>query len=127
MLTPAKVEKIREELKELTRTNNLDGLILADVEGLPIVSYFQEQMDEDTLASAGAAIFTAGLMTVSDARKRGLTEVVLHSPDGYIIYTQITENYVLGLVSPPDAKLGILRMIVKKVEEFLRNLDNEKI
>jgi len=123
MLTPEKVEQLRGELKELARTNNLDGLILADVEGLPIVSYFQEEMDEDTLASAGAAIFTAGLMTVSDAHKKGLTEVVLNSPDGYIIYTQITDDYVLGLVSPSDAKLGILRMIVKKVEKIVKDLE----
>jgi len=123
MLTPKQIELLRDELKDLVRTNNLDGLILSDIEGLPIVSYFQEEMDEDTLASAGAAIFTAGLMTVSDAKKKGLTEVVLNSPDGYIIYTQITEDYVLGLISPPNAKLGVLRMIVKKVEEILKDIE----
>ena len=63
MLTPETLEKLRAELKEVVRSNNLDGLILADVEGLPLVSYLQEGMDEETLASAGAAIFTAGLMT----------------------------------------------------------------
>jgi len=123
MLTPKQIELLKDELKDLVRTNNLDGLILSDIEGLPIVSYFQEEMDEDTLASAGAAIFTAGLMTVSDAKKKGLTEVVLNSPDGYIIYTQITEDYVLGLVSPPNAKLGVLRMIVKKVEDILKEIE----
>ena len=124
MLTPEALEKLGKELKEIARTNNLDGLILADIEGLPIYSYFQEDMDEDTLASAGAAIFSAGLMTVSDAKKRGLDQVVLHSPDGYIIYTQISEDYVLGLISPSDAKLGILRMIIKKISDIVRELDN---
>ena len=123
MLTPEKLEELRKELKEIVRVNNLDGLILADVEGLPILSYLQEGMDEDTLASAGAAIFTAGLMTVSDAQKRGLDQVVLHSPDGYIIYTQISDDYVLGLISPSDAKLGILRMVVKKVSDIVRRIE----
>ena len=123
MLTPEAVEQLEKTLKEVVRTNNLDGLILADIEGLPIISYLQEGMEEDTLASAGAAIFTAGLMTVSDAQKRGLTEVVLNSPDGYIIYTQITEDYVLGLISPADAKLGILRMVIKKVADIVKKLD----
>jgi predicted regulator of Ras-like GTPase activity (Roadblock/LC7/MglB family) len=123
MLTPVKLEKIKEEFKELVRMNNLDGLILADVEGLPIISQFQENMDEDTLASAGAAIFTAGLMTVSDTNKKGLSEVILDSPDGYIIYSQVSDDYVLGLISPPDAKLGILKMIVKKVEKLLKELE----
>lgn len=120
MLTPEALEKLKAELKEVVRSNNLDGLILADVEGLPLVSYLQEGMDEETLASAGAAIFTAGLMTVSDAQKRGLDQVVLHSPDGYIIYTQITDDYVLGLISPHDAKLGILRMVIKKVADIVK-------
>ena len=123
MLTPEKLNKLEEVLKESVRANNLDGLILADVEGLPIISYIQENMDEDTLASAGAAIFTAGLMTVSDAGKQGLDQVVLHSPDGYIIYTQVSDNYVLGLISPRESKLGILKMIIKKVADTLNELE----
>ena len=123
MLTPETLEKLVKEFKDIVRTNNLDGLILADVEGLPICSYFQEDMDEETLASAGAAIFSAGLMTVSDAKKRDLDQMVLHSPDGYIIYTQISEDYVLGLISPEDSKLGILRMVIKKVSDIVRELD----
>lgn len=119
MFTPEKINEKREAFKDIVRTNNLDGLILADIEGLPIVSYLQEGMDEDTLASTGAAIFTAGLMAISDVKKRGLEQVVLHSPDGYLIYTQISDDYVLGLISPSDAKLGILKMIIKKVTEIV--------
>jgi len=124
MLTPEALEKLGKDLKEIVRTNNLDGVVLADIEGLPIYSYFQEDMDEETLASAGAAIFSAGLMTVSDAKKRGLDQVVLHSPDGYIIYTQITEDYVLGLISPADSKLGILRMVIKKIAEIVKSYES---
>jgi predicted regulator of Ras-like GTPase activity (Roadblock/LC7/MglB family) len=116
-MEPAKLEKLRELFKELVRENNLDGLILADIEGLPLTSYLQEGMDEDTLAAAGAAIFSAGLMTVNDAGKKGLDQVVLHSPDGYIIYTQLSEDYVLGLISPESAKLGILKMLIKKISD----------
>jgi len=114
-----KLDKLRRVFRDLVRENNLDGLILADIEGLPLVSYLQEGMDEDTLAAAGAAIFSAGLMTVNDAGKQGLDQVVLHSPDGYIIYTQLSEDYVLGLISPPDAKLGILKMLIKKIQDNL--------
>jgi len=113
------LEKLKELFKELVRENNLDGLLLADIEGLPLVSYLQEGMDEDTLAAAGAAIFSAGLMTVSDAGKQGLDQVVLHSPDGYIIYTQLSDDYVLGLISPSTSKLGILKMLIKKIQENL--------
>jgi predicted regulator of Ras-like GTPase activity (Roadblock/LC7/MglB family) len=113
------LDKLKDIFKELVRENNLDGLILADIEGLPLVSYLQEGMDEDTLAAAGAAIFSAGLMTVQDAGKRDLDQVVLHSPDGYIIYTQLSEDYVLGLISPSSSKLGILKMLIKKIEDSL--------
>ena len=63
-------------------------------------------------------------MTVSDAKKRGLDQVVLHSPDGYIIYTQITEDYILGLISPADSKLGILRMVIKKIAEIVKSYES---
>jgi predicted regulator of Ras-like GTPase activity (Roadblock/LC7/MglB family) len=117
------LDKLHDILKETVRASNLDGLVLADIEGLPITSYLQEGMDEDTLAAAGAAIFTAGLMTVSDAGKRGLDQVVLHSPDGYIIYTQISEEHVLGLIAPTNAKLGVLKMVIKKVSEEIEKLN----
>ena len=123
MLKATQIEQVREKLKELTRENNLDGLILADAEGLPIVSYLaEENMDEETLAAAGAAIFSAGLMTVNDANKKGLSQVVLDSPDGYIIYTQVSDDYVLGIIAPPNAKLGVLRMIIKEFERFLSRI-----
>ena len=122
MLNPSQLEKVQEFLKNIVRENNLDGLVLADIEGLPIVSYLHEGVDEDTLAAAGAAIFTAGLMTVSDAGKKGLDQVVLHSPDGYIIYTQITEDYVLGLIAPSQAKLGVLKMVIKKLANTIKEI-----
>ncbi|NPA13805.1 MAG: hypothetical protein GXN97_01285 [Aquificae bacterium] len=123
MLEPAKLESLKTSFKEIVRENNLDGLILADVEGLPIVSYLQEGIDEDTLAAAGAAIFTAGLMTISDVGKKGLDQVVLHSPDGYVIYTQLSEDYVLGLISPENAKLGVLKLVIKKVSDEIKKLE----
>jgi len=122
MMDARTLERLRNLLKEVVRTNNLDGLVLADVEGLPIVSYLQEGMDEDTLAAAGAAIFTAGLMTASDAGKQGLDQVVLHSPDGYIIYTQVSDEYVLGLIAPEGAKLGVLKMVIKRIADELNRL-----
>ncbi len=123
MLAPKQLETLREEFKKIVRENNLDGLILADIEGLPLVSYLQqEEANEDTLAAAGAAIFTAGLMTVSDAGKRGLDQVVLHSPEGYIIYTQVSDDLVLGILSPAESKLGILRMLIKSIQKKIQSL-----
>jgi len=120
MLRLLQTEDFRKKLKQIALENNLEGLILADVEGLPIVSYLaDEEMDEDTLAAAGAAILTASLMTASDAKKRGVEQVIVNSPDGYIIYTQITEDLVLGLVAPQTAKLGILKMIIKNIQNLI--------
>jgi len=120
MLNLLQTEGFRKRLKQIALENNLEGLILADVEGLPIVSYLaDEEMDEDTLAAAGAAILTASLMTASDAKKRGVEQVIVNSPDGYIIYTQITEDLVLGLVAPQTAKLGILKMIIKNIQNLI--------
>ncbi len=123
MLTPQKIEELREFFKDLVRANNLDGIILADTEGLGLTSYIQEEgVDEDTIAAAGAAIFTAGLMTVNDARKKGLDQVILHSPDGYIIFTSVGD-YVIGLLSPKDAKLGVLKVVINQIANKIKELE----
>ncbi len=127
MLKPADIDELAIKFKEIVRENNLDGVVLADVEGLPIVSYLQgEESNEDTLAAAGAAIFTASLMTVADAGKRGVEQVIIDSPDGYIVYTQLTEDLVLGLIAPRGAKLGIIRMIIKDTQNFIKKIGDKK-
>jgi len=117
-----KQEEIRERFKQVVRENNLDGILLADTEGLPLVSYLDEEVDEETIAASSAAILSAGLITAGDAKKRDLNEIIIDTEDGYLVFVPIKGEFVLGIITPKETKLGILRLIAKDVEEFLEKV-----
>ncbi|NPB06228.1 MAG: dynein regulation protein LC7 [Aquificae bacterium] len=117
-----KQDEIRERFKQVVRENNLDGILLADTEGLPLVSYLDEDVDEETIAASSAAILSAGLITAGDAKKRGLNEIIIDTEDGYLVFVPIKGEFVLGIITPKETKLGILRLIAKEVEDFLEKV-----
>ncbi|NPB08258.1 MAG: dynein regulation protein LC7 [Aquificae bacterium] len=117
-----KQEEIRNFFKEIVRENKLDGIILTDMEGLPMVSFLDEEMDEDTLSASGAAIVSASLITANDAKKEEVREIIIDTKNGYLVFVPVKGEYILGVFTPKDTKLGILRVIIKEVEKFLDSL-----
>ncbi|NPA32099.1 MAG: dynein regulation protein LC7 [Aquificae bacterium] len=117
-----KQAEVREKFKSVVRENNLDGIFLSDMEGLPIVSYFNEEVDEDTVAASSAAIVSAGLITTSDAKKRNMNQIIIDTDDGYMVFIPIKDEFILGIITPPDTKLGILRLIAEDLEAFIERL-----
>jgi predicted regulator of Ras-like GTPase activity (Roadblock/LC7/MglB family) len=117
-----KQEEVRNFFKEISKDNKLDGILLADMEGLPLISFIDEGMDEDTLSSSMAAMVSAGLITTSDADKGELNQVILDTEKGYIVLIPMGGEYILGIFTPKDAKLGIIRVISKEVESFLEKI-----
>ncbi len=117
-----KREEIRNFLKEMVKENKLDGIILADLEGLPVISYASEELDEDTISASLAAILSAGEISANDAGKKGLHQVIVDTEDGYIIVLPVSNEYVLGIITDKEAKLGIVRLVAKEVEKFLESL-----
>ncbi len=120
-----KQEEVRDFFKEISKDNKLDGIILADMEGLAMISFIDEDMDEDTLSSSIAAMVSAGLITTGDADKGFLNQIILDTENGYIVLIPIGGEYILGLFTPKDTKLGIIRVIAKEVETFLEKIDKE--
>ncbi len=120
-----KQEEVRDFFKEISKDNKLDGIILADMEGLAMISFIDEDMDEDTLSSSIAAMVSAGLITTGDADKGSLNQIILDTENGYIVLIPIGGEYILGLFTPKDTKLGIIRVIAKEVETFLEKIDKE--
>jgi len=118
----AKSAEVREFFKKVVKENKLDGILLSDMEGLGLVSYLDESIDEDTISASSAAIMSAGFITASDIGKSGLNQIVLDTEDGYVVFIPIRNDYILAVIAPKDTKLGILRIIAKNVEEFLEKL-----
>ena len=114
-----KQSSIREFFKKIVKENNLDGLVLTDFEGLPLVSYTDNELDEDVVSASCAAIISAGLIVAGDTNKPTLKQVIIDTEDGYLIFVPINNEYIVALFTPTDAKLGIVRVIMKDVERFI--------
>ncbi len=119
-------KEIKEFLKNIVKEHNLDGILLVDMEGLPLVSYVDESIDEDTVSASSAAIISATMIAASDTQKRGVNEIMIDTEDGYLVFTPINEEYILTVLTPPGAKLGIIRLITNKVEEFIESILGQK-
>ena len=117
-----KKEEVRNFLKEIVKENKLDGVIIADMEGLPVISYTAEELDEDTVSASLAAILSAGEISASDAGKKNLNQVIVDTEDGYIVILPVAGEYVIGIITDKDAKLGIVRLVAKEIEKYLESL-----
>ena len=117
-----KREEIRNFLKDIVKENKLDGVIIADMEGLPVISYTAEELDEDTVSASLAAILSAGEISASDVGKKNLHQVIVDTEDGYIVILPVSKEYVIGIITDKDAKLGIVRLVAKEIEKYLESL-----
>ncbi len=120
-----KKEEVKNFLKELVRENNLDGIILADMEGLPVISYVAENLDEEVVSASLAAILSAGDISASDVGKKGLKHVIVDTDEGYIIVFPVANDFIAGVMTPPEAKLGMVKLVVKELEEYMQNLSKK--
>ncbi len=118
--------KVREEVytffKNIVKENALDGIVLMDFEGLPLISYLDETIDEETISASGAAMVSAGLITTSDANKKDMKQIIVDTEEGYIVFIPIGMDYIVGILTPKNAKLGIIRVLAKEIEEMLRKV-----
>lgn len=114
--------EVRDFLKEIVRENKLEGVIIADMEGLPVISYTAEEIDEDTISASLAAILSAGEISASDVGKKLLHQVIVDTEDGYIVILPISNEYIVGIITDKNAKLGIVRLVAKEIEKYLESL-----
>ena len=115
-------EDIRNFLKDIVKDNKLDGIIMADMEGLPLISYTTEEIDEDTVSASLAAILSAGEISAGDVGKSNVNQIIVDTEDGYIIVVPVLNEYVTGIITGKEAKLGIVRIVAKEIENYLKNL-----
>jgi predicted regulator of Ras-like GTPase activity (Roadblock/LC7/MglB family) len=114
-------DRIRAFFQKVVRENNLDGMLIFDFEGLPLVSYTSAEADEEVISASSAAMVSAGMIAGGDAGKTGLKQIIIDTEDGYIVLVPVGNEYIVGLFAPPGTKLGIVRVIVRDVERFLKD------
>jgi len=116
MATAKEMEKL---LAQVVKDNGLEGAVIADLEGLPIASYLPAEMDEDEIAAASAAILSISDSKLSDSGKGNVSQVSIEADEGYLVVKPIKDEYVVSVLAPKEAKLGIILSAVRSIEKKL--------
>lgn len=113
----AKVKEIEELLSQVVKDNGLEGALIADMEGLPIVSNLPESMDEYEIAATAAAVLVIVESKIGLAKKGSIKQVSIEVDGGYFVIAPIKGDYVVSILAPKEAKLGIVLSALKSIEK----------
>ena len=116
MATAKEMEKL---LAQVVKDNGLEGAVIADVEGLPLASYLPSGLDEDEVAAASAAILAISDSKLGDSGKGKVVQASIEAEKGYLVVTPAKEEYVISVLAPKEAKLGIILSAVRSIEKKL--------
>lgn len=101
-----KIEKILIDFRSVTP--DVEGAVLVDMNGLPIISVLSDVIDDTNIAAMAAAMLTTGERTVNELKKGKLNRVLVQGENGYIIFSEAGKDAVLTVLTTKIAKLGII-------------------
>ena len=116
-MTAAKdMEKL---LAQVVKDNGLEGAVIADTEGLPLASYLPSNLDEDEVAAAAAAILAISDSKLEDSGKGKVVQTSIETEEGYLVIAPAKGEYVISVLAPKEAKLGIVLSAVRNIGKKL--------
>ena len=113
----AKVKEIEELLSQVVADNGLEGVLVADMEGLPIVSHLPKGMDEYEIAATAAAVLIIVESKIGSAGKGNILQASIEADGGYFVIAPVKGEYVVSVLAPIEAKLGIVLSALKSIEK----------
>ncbi|NPB08477.1 MAG: hypothetical protein GXN96_06065 [Aquificae bacterium] len=116
------MDKYESLLQELVKATGIEGASLVSMDGLPIASVLPPDAEEDKVAAMSAALLSLGERVVEELKKGSLEQITIKGDVGYIILTGIGQEAVLTTLAGSNAKLGLVYMEIKKVQEKLKEL-----
>ncbi len=111
-------KKGRSFFEKLVKQYKLEGILVVDLEGLPLLSVTNKEISEEMFAASAASIIASIQMVITDLDKGALKNISIETERGFVVFSQVG-NYILVILSPEDVKLGIVRAVMKQAEEFL--------
>ncbi len=112
----AKIKEMKEILEGIVKDYGLEGILIADYEGLPLASHLPAGMDEYEIAATSAAVLVIVESKIGSAGKGAIHQASIEAEGGYFVITPIKGDYVASVLASNDAKLGIVLSAVKSIE-----------
>jgi len=116
------MDRYTQVLQELIRNTCLEGASLVSADGLPIASVLKPGMEENRIAAMGAAILSLGERVSEELAKGSLEQITIKGHNGYVIITGMGKDAVMVVLADDNAKLGLLLMEIRKVQDKLKGM-----
>ena len=112
---------IDEILQELINGSGSQAAFIGSGDGMAMASV--NTKDEDRMAAMTATLMSMGQKFISDLELGGVEQIYIKTGKNFMLFKEVKENVVLGIVSGESTKLGMLLYhldnTVKKLNEVL--------
>jgi hypothetical protein len=117
-------DELRFLLQNLqAESDEIQGLSLISVQGLPIVSIMDESISETLTSAMAAAIQSVGERAADELKRGKLKRILLDGDQGDLLLTAAGEHAILVSLVIRDASLGVIFMLIdsaiKKISKIL--------
>ncbi len=120
------IDSLRALMRDLTVNSPVLGAAIFSVEGLPLVSHFHSTTEDVTVAAMVAGMHSAGEQTVGELRLGDLKSIIVQGDLGTTIVIVIPGGYLLMVIAPENAKLGLVfndaKATARRASRVLRGL-----
>jgi hypothetical protein len=117
-------DELRFILQNLqAESDEIQGLSIISVQGLPIVSIMDESISETLTSAMAAAIQSVGERAADELKRGKLKRILLDGDQGTLILTAAGEHAILVSLIVKEAAVGVIFMLidsaVKKIGKVL--------
>ena len=95
---------------------------MVSADGFHIASVLKPCMEENRIAAMGATILSLGERVSEELAKGSLEQITIKGHNGYVILTGVGKDAVMVVLADNNAKLGLLLMEIRKVQDKLKGM-----
>ncbi len=116
-------ERIKEVFKDVgADIPGLRGIVLSTFDGLPVASDIKSIEKQNKVAAMVSALVTLSKKVTKELEVGGMEAISVEAEEGKIFCYAIEDSAILAVITDKDINLGILRLVVPKMIEKLREI-----
>lgn len=96
----------KKKLEELVRVLKLRGALISDSDGLPIASYFMDEMNEDAVCALSAHAIGLAEQVLAEIKPEPIEQLYLKSETNLILINKISDEAYITLVGDEKVNFG---------------------
>ncbi len=116
-------ERVREIFRNLEmEVSGIKGMVLASVDGLPIVSDIESTEQQNRISAMVSALTALSRKVSPDVFIGEMENVSIEASDGKIFCYDIEDKVILAVITDKNINLGLLKLRIPEVIERIRSL-----